>query len=63
MAEKLYRYYWGNNSKRRTMKGRICRILCRGGMNSVLIEFIDNGQREVVSHRSLRCFGEVPEGV
>lgn len=63
MAEHLYRYSWGNNSKRRTMKGRICRVLCRGSMNSALIEFVDNGQREVVSRYALRRFGEEFEGV
>ena len=50
----LYRFCWGNNSKRETMKGRICRVLCRGTMNSAMIEFTDNGQREVVSRNALR---------
>lgn len=46
-------YYWGNNEKRRTLKGRRCRILARGKMRSVLVEF-ENGQREIVSYRALR---------
>lgn len=45
-------YHWGNNSKRVTMKGRECIIIARGGMNSICIEFIDTGQREIVSRRS-----------
>ena len=48
-----YRYVWGNNAKRRTMKGRLCRILATGKKNTVMIEF-DNGQREAVSRRALR---------
>jgi hypothetical protein len=50
----LYRFCWGNNPKRATMQGRVCRVLCRGTMNSAMIEFIDNGQREVVSRNALR---------
>ena len=54
MAEQLYKYSWGNNEKRQTMKNRICRVLFRGKMNSCLIEFIDNQQREVTSRNALR---------
>lgn len=50
----LYRYRWGNNEKRLTMKGRICVVLARGRMNSCLIEFVDDGQQEIVSRNSLR---------
>ena len=50
---KSYRYAWGNNAKRKTLKNRACRIVAVGLMRSVLIEF-ENGQREVVSRRSLR---------
>jgi hypothetical protein len=51
---KLYRYRWGNNEKRIMMKGRLCRILCRSTrMGSVGIEFVDNGQQECVSWRSI----------
>lgn len=48
------RYVWGNNAKRATMKGRACRVIARGRMNSVLIQFLDTGQREIVSRRALR---------
>lgn len=48
-----YLYSWGNNEKRALLKGRPCRILARGTMRSVMIEFPD-GQREIVSHRALR---------
>lgn len=50
----LYRFCWGNNSKRATMQGRVCRVVCRGMMNSAMIEFTDNGQREVVSRNAIR---------
>ena len=48
-----YTYTWGNNPKRISMKGRVCKVLACGKMNSALIEFRD-GQREIVSRRSLR---------
>ena len=50
----LYRYGWRNNEKRVGMCGRVCRVVCRGRMNSAMIEFLDNGQREVVSRNALR---------
>lgn len=49
-----YIFNWGNNEKRKTLKGRRCVVLKRGKMNSVLIEFSDNGQREVVSRNAIR---------
>ncbi len=54
----LYRFCWGNNSKRATMQGRLCRVICRGAMNSARIEFLDNGQREVISRNALRRHNE-----
>lgn len=54
MATTTYRYTWGNNVKRATLRGRTCRVVCRGAMNSALVEFTDNGQREVVSRNALR---------
>lgn len=54
MSEKLYIYQWGNNPKRAKMKGRTCKVLWRGKMNSCAVEFIDDNQREIVSRNSLR---------
>ena len=55
MSEQLYTYAWGNNAKRKTMKGRTCRVIHRTRrMNSVYIEFTDTGQREIVSRNALR---------
>lgn len=51
-----YTFAWGNNAKRATLKGRRCRILARGRMRSVLVEF-ESGQREIVSLRALRPIG------
>ena len=48
-----YIFNWANNAKRVLMKGRICAVIARGKMNSILIEFIDNNQREIVSRNSL----------
>jgi len=53
MNEMKYIYHWGNNPKRATMKGRICKIVTSGKLCSVLIEFCD-GQKEITSRRSLR---------
>ncbi len=54
VAERLYSYAWGNNARRRALQGRRCRILARGRMNTVLIEFLDNGERVTTSTRALR---------
>lgn len=54
MAADVYRFAWKNNDKRATLYGRACRVVARGRMNSVLIEFTDNGQREVVSRYAVR---------
>lgn len=48
-----YRYAWRNNTKRQTMFGRRCCVICRGRLNSCLVEF-ENGQREVISRNALR---------
>jgi hypothetical protein len=51
---RLYYYAWGNNEKRKTMNGRECQVLAYGKKSSVLIEFTDNGQREITDRRALR---------
>ena len=52
--EQLYKYIWGNNAKRKSMKGRLCRLLARGKKNSCKIEFVDNDQQECVSRYSIK---------
>ena len=49
-----YKYNWSNNCKRATLKNRICIVICRGKMNSALVEFLDNKQKEVISRNALR---------
>jgi hypothetical protein len=53
-----YKYTWGNNAKREQLKGKLCRILARGKKDSVLIE-LEDGQKEIVSRRSLRRINEI----
>jgi len=50
----LYRYAWGNNAKRATLKGRTCRLLATLRMNSIVIQFTDNDQVEVTSRNAIR---------
>lgn len=49
-----YKYNWKNNEKRKQMYNRECVILARGRKNSVLIEFVDNAQREITSRYSIK---------
>ena len=53
MPEPTYIYAWGNNPVRAQLKGRRCRVLCRGAMNSALVEFED-GTRHVISRNAIR---------
>lgn len=48
-----YVYIWGNNPVRARYKGKRCRVLARGRMNSWLIEFED-GEQTCSSRRALR---------
>ena len=58
MAERIYVYAWGNNPRRLELRGRRCRILAQGRMSTVLIEFLDNGERVTTSSRALRRIRE-----
>lgn len=49
-----YTYAWRNNEKRETLYGRKFIVLVRGRANSALVEFTDNGQREVISRNAIR---------
>ena len=48
-----YYYAWGNNPVRAQFKGKRCRMICRGTLNSCLLEFID-GRRIVTSRNAIR---------
>ena len=58
--EYKYYYAWKNNPKREDMYSRRFKIISRGAMNSVLIEF-ENGQREVISGNAIRKVNQVRE--
>jgi hypothetical protein len=49
----IYVYSWGKY--RPEWKGRRCRVLARARvLNTAMVEFIDNGERAVVSRFALR---------
>lgn len=52
--KQVYIYAWRNNSKRETLYKREMIVIARGTMNSCLVQFTDNGQREVVSRNAIR---------
>jgi len=50
-----YIYAWKNNEKRAQLFGRKLEVLRRTKkMNSCIVRFIDNGQKEVISRSELR---------
>lgn len=49
----LRKYRWGNNERRAQLKGRFCVVLAEGRMNSVLVQFIDTGEKIVTSRHAL----------
>ena len=46
-------FCWKNNPVRARFYKKKCRIVCRGTMNSCLLEF-ENGERIVTSRNSIR---------
>jgi hypothetical protein len=60
MAEPVYVFAWGNNERRAQLKGRRCRVLVRGGKGTVLVEFLDSGERVTCSFRALRAVRAAP---
>lgn len=48
-----YVFVWGNNEVRASLKGRACRVVARGKMNTCLLEFED-GARVVTSRNAIR---------
>ena len=55
-----YRFVWRNNSRRAQLYNRHCRIVTRGRMNTILVEFED-GTRVTTSGNALRKIALVPE--
>lgn len=54
MTERIYTFAWGNNSRRSQLKGRECVVEARGSMRTVLVRFLDTGERITTSWRALR---------
>lgn len=65
MKEQLYHYVWGNDKtavgrwRLKHFKGRKCRIIARGGLNSVGVKFIDTGELLNCSRNALRKVLEI----
>lgn len=50
----VYVYAWGNNPRRAELKGRRCIVEDRGAMRTVLVRFLDTGERVTTSARAIR---------
>lgn len=50
---RLFVYRWGNNEKRAQLKGRRCVVEARGAKGTVLLRFIDTGERVTTSRRAI----------
>jgi hypothetical protein len=50
----VYVYAWGNNERRASLKGRRCVIEASGAQGTVLVRFLDTGERVTTSARALR---------
>lgn len=53
LARYPYVYRWGNNPERAKLKGRRCRIVTCGKLNSTLLEFED-GSKVISSRNAIR---------
>jgi hypothetical protein len=51
----VWTYAWGNNEKRKALKGRQCVILAHGRMRTVLVYFLDSGEQVTTSRWALRA--------
>ena len=49
-----YVYAWGNNPCRAELKGRRCVVEARGRKRTVLVRFLDTGERVTTSDRAIR---------
>ena len=50
----VYVYAWGNNPRRANLKSRLCVIEASGRMRTVLVRFLDTGERVTTRRRALR---------
>lgn len=59
----VYTFVWGNNERRLQFKGRRCVLEATGKMGTVLIRFLDTGERMTTSRRALRrAAASAPDG-
>lgn len=49
-----YVYAWGNKARRAQLKGRRCVVEARGRMGTVLVRFLDTGERVTTSRRAVK---------
>lgn len=49
-----YVYVWGNNERREKLKGRHCKVLVEGNMRSILVEFLDTGEKVLTDRYAVR---------
>lgn len=54
MTTPVFIYQWSNNPRRAELKGRHCVVEARGRMNTVLLRFLDTGERVTSSRYSIR---------
>jgi hypothetical protein len=52
MSDQVYVYRWGKYLPH--WKGRRLRVLARGSMNQAMVQFVDNGERAVISRNAIR---------
>ena len=50
----IYTYAWRNNERREALFGRRCVIEAQGALGTVLVRFLDTGERVTTSRRALR---------
>lgn len=56
LADLVFTFRWGNNERRAQLKGRCCVVEARGTKNTVLVRFLDTGERVTTSWRALAPF-------
>ena len=47
-------YVWANNPRRAQLVGRRCVVLARGRMNTILVQFLDTGERVTTSRYAVK---------
>jgi hypothetical protein len=57
----IYVYRWGDNERRRELKGRECVVEARGTMNTVLVRFLDTGERVTTSRWAIQPLADNPQ--